>query len=100
MKILDRYRRARAWRACFMTPAGEVTPVGEIALTELRNFCAGVKTTMVLDRNGAVDPVGTAMAEGRRQVWLLIQTRLHMSDEAIARLRDIEMQRGEAVNDG
>jgi hypothetical protein len=99
MNVFDKFRRSRAWRALFMAPSGELLPPAEIALKELSKFCAADATTMVLDKNGAVDAVGTAMAEGRRQVWLMIQARLHLSEQTISRLREQEL-RAEANGDG
>jgi hypothetical protein len=75
------FRRRQAYRALFQ-PGGQLSTAANIVLTDLRGFCrATVSTTVVSPSTGSVDPIASAQAEGRREVWLRITQHLHISDE-------------------
>ncbi len=56
------------------------TPHGEIVLGDLARFCKAQETCFHIDARAH------AVAEGRREVWLRIQTQLNLSEEQIADL--------------
>lgn len=82
----------RAYRACFRAAPhikppwwsfwrrGELTPPGEEVLRELARICYATRTT------AHKDSTAMAVAEGRRQVWLHIASRLNLTDADIERL--------------
>jgi len=74
-------RQAAAARACFLGDDGRPTPDGAILLGRLAKFCyaqrSTVKVSLVLQQ---VDPIATAAAEGRREVWMLLQQYLTLSE--------------------
>jgi hypothetical protein len=50
---------------------------GEVVLTDLARFCRAHSTT------AHKDPATAARLEGRREVWLHVQERLHLTDEQL-----------------
>lgn len=76
-------RRRIAYHAVF----GKRTPAVDFVLADLRKFCrATVSTTVVSRVTGAVDPIASAQAEGRREVWLHITQHINLSDADIYKL--------------
>lgn len=55
-------------------------PVGHRVLKDISRFCRAHKTTM------HVDPRMHAVLEGRREVWLRIQSHLQLDDERLWQL--------------
>ena len=70
------FRRRTAYRAVF-AGTGELSPHAAVVLADLRKACYVDRTTAHADAHA------TAVAEGRRQVWLHIQHRLNLSEEQI-----------------
>lgn len=64
-------RRRNAYCRTFLNP------VGEEVLADLAKFCRANETCF------QVDPRAHAVAEGRREVWLRIQTNLRLTDEQL-----------------
>lgn len=62
-------QRAHAYRVTFTGPRAEDV------LADLAKFCRATESTF------HVDPRAHAVAEGRREVWLRIQTHLKLSDD-------------------
>jgi hypothetical protein len=56
-------------------------------LDELREFCRADTSCIVIGRDGRVDTHATAVAEGRREVWLKITQILTLTDEQINALK-------------
>lgn len=56
-------------------------------LDELREFCRADTSCIVIGRDGRVDTHATAVAEGRREVWLKITQILNLTDEQINALK-------------
>lgn len=80
------FRRRQAYRALFQ-PGGQLSPAAEIVLADLRRFCrASVSTTVVSMVTQQVDPIASAQAEGRREVFLRIIQTLNISDADLYRL--------------
>lgn len=63
-------------RAAFL--ASFRSRAGEIVLAELATHCHALDTTFVIG-----DPQGSAQLEGRRQVWLKIQSHIHLTEEEL-----------------
>lgn len=83
MEIANRrLRKGSAYKECFNGQGGKLTDSGSIVMEDLARFCYGTKTTAIATSNG-IDPIASAQAEGRRQVYLRIMAHLHMSDSAI-----------------
>lgn len=71
---------------------GEIRP-GRLALEDLVEFCRADRSCVVVAKDGHVDTHATAVAEGRREVYLRILQHLNLTDEQIMRLRtDEEME--------
>lgn len=56
-------------------------------LDELREFCRADTSCIIFGRDGRVDTHATAVAEGRREVWLKITQILSLTDEQINALK-------------
>jgi hypothetical protein len=84
------HKRRHAYRALFLAD-DKLNPAARIVLTDLRRFCrATTSTTVVSFTSGMVDPIASAQAEGRREVWNRITQHLHVSDEDLYRLVEQE----------
>lgn len=57
-------------------------------LDELREFCRADVSCVVVAKDGRIDTHATAVAEGRREVWLKINQILSLTDEQINKLKD------------
>ena len=94
-KILERIRKRRyAYRRMFLGEAG-LSPDGQIILADLAKFCrANASTAVVNPITRSVDPIATALAEGRREVWLRIMAHLHIDEKVVFNLTENEDQNG------
>ncbi len=91
-KLLARIRKRKyAYRRMFLAESGQLSPDGEIVLADLKKFCRATASTVVVSPvSRSVDPIATAMAEGRREVWLRIMAHLHLEDRAAINLEEKE----------
>lgn len=70
---------ARAFRDALLTADGQtLNPAGEKIMAALAGFCRAHKSCVIVGRNGQIDTHATAVAEGRREVWLRIQQYLNL----------------------
>jgi hypothetical protein len=82
--------RRMAYRRALPLDSGDV----RIVLADLRRFCGGDRPSYrVSPVTRQVDPYAMAVAEGRREVWLRIQTFLHINDADLLRLQEAEETR-------
>jgi hypothetical protein len=73
-------------RAVFLK--GKTDPVqSRPILDELREFCRADTSCVIVAKDGHIDTHATAVAEGRREVWLKIQQILNLTDEQIQALK-------------
>jgi hypothetical protein len=91
-KLLAKIRRRKyAYRRMFLGENGELTADGEAVLADLAKFCKATSSTAVVSPiSQKVDPVASALAEGRREVWLRIMAHLHIDDRVIFNLNQSE----------
>lgn len=75
-----RLRRKRAYVALFHGDNGKPTPMADIVLGDLRDFCRARETTF------DEDPRTHALLEGRREVWLRIAGHLHIDEATLTGL--------------
>lgn len=69
----------RAWAGAFLASGGQPSAAGALMLEDLARCCHGRTTTAKADPSGRADPIASAIAEGRRQVLLLILARLGLT---------------------
>jgi len=55
---------------------------------DLREFCRADQSCVVVAKDGRIDTHATAVAEGRREVWLRITQTLSLSDQTLQRFKD------------
>lgn len=90
------YRKKQiAIRRLLLNAKGQLNPDGRVLAVELRKLCAPQPTVafsslMQYDRNGAVDPIATAAAAARREVWDHFVKLLHLEPYETANLREEE----------
>ena len=94
MNPFDRLRRkifARrlAWKRALLNDQGHLTADGEIILKDLARFCRAHRSTAVFSHiRGALDPLASARADGRREVYLRIVENLHLDERFLVNLRE------------
>lgn len=69
--------------------AGDIN-AGRLALDDLSEFCRADRSCVVFGKDGRVDTHATAVAEGRREVFLRIQQMLNLTDAQLNKLRNDE----------
>lgn len=79
----------RVYQAIFMRGNREPKVI-KTMLDDLREFCRADTTCVVFGKDGHYDSHASAIAEGRREVWLRIQSILNLSDEALNRMKEME----------
>ena len=91
-KLLAKIRRRKyAYRRMFLGENGELTADGHAVMADLAKFCKATSSTAVVSPiSQKVDPVASALAEGRREVWLRIMAHLHIDDRVIFNLNQSE----------
>ena len=57
---------------------------------DLREFCRADQSCVVVAKDGRIDTHATAVAEGRREVWLRITQTLNLSEETLQRFKEQE----------
>lgn len=88
-KLLAKIRKRRySYRRLFLGDNG-LNADGQTVLADLAKFCrANASTAVVSPISRSVDPIATAMAEGRREVWLRIMAHLHLEDRIVLNLNE------------
>jgi hypothetical protein len=91
MKLLERLRKRRfAYRRLFLGENG-LNSDGKIVLADLSKFCRATSSTAVVSPiSRSVDPIASAMAEGRREVWLRLMAHLHIDERVVFNLNEEE----------
>ena len=59
-------------------------------LGDLREFCRADSSCVVIGKDGRVDTHATAVAEGRREVYLRIIQTLNLSDATLNKMKEQE----------
>jgi hypothetical protein len=59
-------------------------------INDLREFCRADQSCVVVAKDGHIDTHATAVAEGRREVFLRITQTLNLSDETLQRFKEQE----------
>jgi hypothetical protein len=89
MDLLAKLRRRRyAYRRLFLGDNG-LNADGQVVLADLAKFCRATSSTAVVSPvSRSVDPIATAMAEGRREVWLRLMAHLHIDERVVFNLSE------------
>jgi hypothetical protein len=82
-------KRRIAWQQLMLGEGGELSPNAEIVLKDLARFCRAHRSTAVYSQiRGAMDPIASARADGRREVYLRIVENLHLDERFLTNLRE------------
>ena len=79
----------KRFRAVFHDGSRADDDVGAV-LADLRAFCRADESCIVVGKDGRVDTHATAVAEGRREVFLRIMAQLNITDAQLNRLRELD----------
>jgi hypothetical protein len=93
MTLFDRLMRVRydrdlrhAFRTSLLDEDGKPTPHGSAVLAHLRAFCSADVSTLRRDREGRVDPLASAAAQGRQEVWQQFYFYLNLDDSELVEI--------------
>lgn len=73
-------KRRMSYRRCFLGEDGKPHQDAERVLADLAKFCRALQSTAQVGADGKIDPIATHIAEGRREVFLRIQSQLGVDD--------------------
>jgi hypothetical protein len=78
-------RRMHDYAACFKaSPRGDLTDAGARVLADMARYCGAYDSTIkVSPITRQVDPIASAVAEGRRQAYLYLLKNIRLDPEAI-----------------
>lgn len=84
-----------AIRRLLLDPRGHLNRDGRTLARELSRICGpnvfiSFSSITQYDKNGAVDPIGTAQAAARREIWDHFVKLLHLEPHEAANLREEE----------
>jgi hypothetical protein len=88
--LLKLFNRRNAYHQCFKD-GNEISDAGQRVLRDLAKFCrANDTTTQISPISRMVDPLASAQAEGRREVFLRIMWHLKLTEQDLLALKEIE----------
>lgn len=73
----------QAFSQIFLGPDGLPNRDGALVLGRMRELCHADTSTLKYTDDGSVDPLASAAAEGRRDVWRMFQFYLNISDSEL-----------------
>lgn len=83
------WNKRHAFRNVFRLGSRRLDDVGAV-IADLRKFCRADVSCVVVGKDGHIDTHATAVAEGRREVFLRIVQLLDLSDEALHKMKELE----------
>ena len=84
MSIIDHILRRRSHYRAVFRPSRST----DVVLADLQRFCFGNAPTIKYNAQGAVDPLASAVAAARQEVWLRIINHLHLDDAHLLKLKE------------
>lgn len=81
-RLHAKLRKRGAYKAVFGTPETWTVQQQEV-WRDLADYCSAYRTTALRSENGGQDPIASAIAEGRRQVYLRLVSMTQLPDSAI-----------------
>lgn len=78
-----------AYRAVFRAESTDIRHTKPV-LEDLREFCRADTSCVVVAKDGRIDTHATAVAEGRREVFLRIMQTLNLTDEVLQKMKESE----------
>jgi len=60
----------------------------DVVLADLKRFCKGMGTPLMISSGNVADPFATAVAIGRQEVWLRIISHLNIDDSHLLNLKE------------
>lgn len=83
------WNKRHAFRNVFWKGSRKDEDLGAL-LADLRQFCRADESCVVVAKDGRVDTHATAIAEGRREVYLRIIQTLNLTDSQLEKLKEHE----------
>ena len=81
--VKRRLRVKSAFKECLMGQGADLHGAGADVMADLAQYCYALKTTTMVAKDGHIDPIASAIAEGRRQVYLRILGHLKMNESVL-----------------
>jgi len=89
--ITKLFNRRASYRASFLDQSGNLSAHGRKVINDLAKFCrANDTTTQISPITRTVDPLASAQAEGRREVFLRIMWHLKLTEADMIALKEID----------
>lgn len=82
-RVKRRLRVKSAFKECLMGQGHELHAAGADVMSDLATYCHALRTTTMVAKDGHIDPIASAIAEGRRQVYLRILGHLKMNESSL-----------------
>lgn len=79
-----------SFRAVFRYEKPPAPKHGQALLDDLREFCRAETSCIVVGKDGHIDTHATAVAEGRREVYLRIMQTLSITDATLHKMKEME----------
>lgn len=79
-QLLSKRDLMQAYQTRFYDGTGKVSREGKLILNDLRRFCHRPSIVSFYDKEGRIDPIAMANANGRREVYDRIIRHLIMDD--------------------
>jgi hypothetical protein len=77
----------RAWQQAFLSDDGTLNDNGKRAMKDLAHFCYANRSCIKMSpKSGTIDPIATAIAEARREVFLRITQAMNLEEKELQRL--------------
>ena len=81
------HRRASSYRALFLNADKDLGQAADVVMRDLARYCRSNTTSLQYSRiTGMADPIATAFAEGRRDVYNHILGQLRLTNERIEQI--------------
>jgi hypothetical protein len=84
------FRKKIGYQACFTDPQGNLTTSARIVLADLKREASMFGPTTRYDNSGAVDPIATAIQEGKRQLLMHILEYVNLTDQKMFDLQHMD----------
>lgn len=81
------FNRHHNYTALFKLPGGDLGPAAEAVMRDLAHYCYADRSTLKISLvTQQADPIATAFAEGRRDVFLRISAMCNLNPQQIERI--------------
>lgn len=95
---MDRDERLRALAGSYRSMLR--SPASAVAVAHLSRYCCAYRSTVQMDDAGRVDPLASAVFEGRRQVWIEMAGMANLTGDELRHIAEQGALEGAGELDG